>query len=71
MKLEFFSTAMITALIVLLCGCGTQKYGDRGKGYQLIECNSIPDNFERNNCINKTNASYEKFKQEKKYGDNY
>ncbi|RZI43186.1 hypothetical protein EGT07_10105 [Herbaspirillum sp. HC18] len=49
-----------------LMGCSTQQAYGAGQAWQRSECNKISDAQERNQCMTRTDTSYEAYKRQEK-----
>jgi hypothetical protein len=54
------------ALAALLAGtgCTSQQVYQTGQEWQKNQCNELPDNAERERCLNGTNTRYEDYKRQ-------
>jgi len=68
LRQKYMNIAIVTIFSSFLCGCTSQRYDGIGREYQLNQCQQIPDNFERNLCLDGANDNYKKQKQENKSG---
>lgn len=54
------------AALVQLMACSTQQAYGAGQAWQRSECNKINDAQERNQCLTRTDTSYEAYKRQEK-----
>jgi len=52
------------AVIGLLAGCTSEQLYNTGQEYQRTQCRNMPDKVSSDNCMEKTNTSYDDYKQE-------
>jgi len=46
-------------------GCTTQQAYSAGQGWQRNACDRLPDNGERQRCIERANVRYDTYRQER------
>lgn len=51
-------------LIGLFSGCTSQQLYNTGQAYQRNQCLHLPDQGEREKCLNYTSTTYENYKRE-------
>lgn len=64
LKHNYTNLAIISIACSLFSGCSSQQLYATGQAYQRNQCQQLLDQNERDNCLSKTNTSYEDYKQD-------
>jgi len=57
------SVSSILVLALALSGCAASLVYDSGRGWKQQECQKIPDQYERQRCLQSTAMSYPEYRR--------
>jgi hypothetical protein len=62
--------AIAAAILCLCAGCNSQQLYATTQGYQRNQCEHLPDQGERDKCLESANTSYDLYRRESAPGSN-
>jgi hypothetical protein len=65
---KYLRISIISIYCGFFSGCTSEQLYATGQAYQRNQCQQLPDQDARKQCLSKTNSSYDDYKKEKDSG---